>query len=150
MPYATASYNPLHIFAADDIETKQTTFLGGTYAVNGGFPANLTLPALTPMKRDAATKKVVPATALTDAVIGLTFPGSLSVDGALVGPLAVRTADAEITLITEAQVFAKNSDNTVDQIYWGFYTTTPANDLEKDSVFDRTGITLKFVKPGMI
>lgn len=177
MAYESVSTNPLNIVANDaDVRAQTSTFLGGTYAKEASFAAHTALPGLTPLKRDATTKKLVPATALTDVVIGLSVPGIYSVDPtglvtadtvdpktaveviggvsypAIKDSLASAASDASLSYFTHGDFFAKAVDVlrgiTVDLIYWGYYTTTPANDLEKQSVFDNTGINLKFPTTG--
>jgi hypothetical protein len=121
----TASYTPLQILAGD-------TDLRSKFVV---IPANqAAIPALTPLKRDA-NFKCVPATLITDEIVGIVVPGVGSEPGALVGT-TLSAADQTISVYTQGDFWA-------DQVN---FTSIPlaVSDATKDAVFDATGITVKF------
>lgn len=131
MAYESVTYAPLQIFAGEsDVRAKAVT-----------IPANqAAIPALTPLKRDA-NYKAVPATALTDEIIGILVPGQGSVDGALVGTTQ-KAADQTAYAYTHGDFFAS-------QISFAAIATAD-NDLKKDALFDQTGINIKFVAAGLV
>lgn len=128
MAFESVTFTPLHIFAGDsEVRAKEVV-----------IPANQAeIPALTPLKRDS-NYKAVPATEITDEIIGVLVPGLTSVAGALVGS-PTSTSDRKAYVYTHADLFA-------DAINW------PAacdNDLKKDALFDQSGINVKFLAAGL-
>lgn len=135
MAYDSVTHTPLQIIAGDaDVRTKTVTALANEAII----------PALTPMKRDAA-HKAIPATAVTDAIIGITIPRPGSVAGALVGK-PISATDSDIELYTSGDFF--------DLINWENITAitgdTAADRLLKDEAFDGTAITIRWPAPGLI
>jgi hypothetical protein len=125
------TYAPLQIIAGDaDIRAKDVLCLA-----NAGI-----IPALTPMKRDAASK-AIPATALTDKIIGLTMPRQGSVNGALVGK-PISGVDSLEPMYTHGDFYAS-------QINFASIAAA-VSDQTKDAIFDSTGINLKFIAAGLV
>lgn len=131
MAYESVTFTPLQIFAGDaDVRAKEVLCLANVAAI----------PALTPLKRDA-NSKCVPATAITDEIVGITVPGMGSENGALVGK-AISATDDLVYVYTAGDFFAS-------QINFASITTADT-DAKKDAVFDGTGINIKFVAAGLL
>lgn len=124
-----ATYTPEDVLRGVDVKTKSILLKATTVVI----------PALTPLKRDADFK-AIPATSITDTVIGLTVPlepGS-GFDGLVGNPIS--TEDSWVPMYVEADINAAavNFD----------FITDADTDLKKDSIFDGTEIILHFDKPG--
>lgn len=98
------------------------------------------IPALTPMKYDAAFK-AIPATALTDKIIGVTIPGPNSQTGALEG-IPDSGSDQFAHLYTHIDLFGSMVDYTA--------MASADNDLKKSSIFVGSGINLVFPAAGQV
>lgn len=102
--------------------------------------AHAAIPALTPVKYDV-NFKIVPATALTDEVVGVTIPGAGSQEGALIGT-TVDAADQFAHIYTHGDLFGDMVDFTA--------MATANSDLKKSSVFAKSGINLTFPAAGQV
>jgi hypothetical protein len=136
MAFETTSYTPLQFIAGDaDIRVKDVLTLANAAII----------PALTPMKRDA-NNKAIPATAITDKIIGLTVPRSGSQNAALTGE-PISATDTYVPVYTNGDIFAS-------QINWASITAitgvTAADYAKMDQTFDSTGINLKFPSAGQV
>jgi len=131
MAVATTTYTPLEIVAGDaDIRSLRVT-----------IPANqAAVPALTPMKLDA-NYKAVPATALTDKIVGVLIPLDGSQQGALIGT-TLDAADQFAHVYTHADLFGSMVDFTA--------MATANSDLKKSAIFAATGINLVFPAAGQV
>ena len=125
MARTSTDYTPLQFVAGQtDLNAKVVT-----------IPANQTaIPALTPLKRDA-NYKCVPATALTDKIVGLLVPGKDSDETALVGT-SLSASDQTAYVYTSGDFWG-------DMVNFASIATAD-NNLKKDSLFDGTQITIKF------
>lgn len=129
MPEVLDTYTPLQFVAGDAPHRSMRVTLPANQAV---------IPGLTPMKFDADFK-CVPATALTDKIVGVTVPGVGSAHGTLAGT-SLSTQDQLIHVYTHIDLFG-------DQVN---YTAMPTanNNLKKASIFAGTGINLTFSSAG--
>ena len=125
------TYTPLEIIAGSaDVRSTKVT-----------IPANqAAIPALTPLKYDI-NFKAIPATALTDTIIGVLIPMAGSQQGALIGT-SVNTSDQFAHVYTDAELFG-------DMINFSAMATAN-NDLKKASIFATTGINLVFPAAGQV
>ena len=136
MAFETTSYTPLQFIAGDaDIRVKDVLTLANVAII----------PALTPMKRDA-NNKAIPATLITDKIIGLTVPRNGSQNAALIGE-PISATDTYVPMYTMADIFAS-------QINWANIAAitgvTAADYAKMDQTFDSTGINLKFPSAGQV
>ena len=130
MAQNVATLTPENTILSNEIEMKNSLFLANAAEI----------PAFTPLKRDA-NKKLIPATALTDVVVGLSIPyaGSNNVAGLL--PMPISAVDVKASYYTKVKVLGS-------AISWAAYISPPATDQAKQAVFDGTGIEAVFVGAG--
>ena len=127
-----STYDPLQIVAGSaPHRSLRVTIPSGQAAI----------PALTPLKFDL-TFKCVPATALTDKIVGVLIPGAGSETDALVGTTLDAGADQFAHVYTHADLFGDMVDYTA--------MATANDDLKKSSIFAGTGINLVFPAAGQI
>ena len=127
----SVSYDPLQFIAGSgEIRSTRVTVPA----------AHAAIPALTPLKRDV-NYKAIPATALTDTIIGVVIPGPGSLDGALIGT-TVDAADQFIHVYTDIELFGDQVDFTA--------IAAATDNLKKAGVFDRSGINLVFPDAGQV
>lgn len=125
------SYTPLEIIAGSaEVRSTRVTIPASQAAI----------PALTPMKYDV-NFKAIPATALTDKIIGVLIPMAGSQQGALIGTSVV-AADQFAHVYTDAELFGDMIDFTA--------MPTADNNLKKASIFATTGINLVFPAAGQV
>lgn len=130
MAQDVATLTPENSILSAEVGMKSSLFLANVAAI----------PAFTPLKRDA-NKKLIPATATADTVVGLSIPfaGSNNVAGLL--PMPISAVDFKASYYTEG-AFASAA------ISWAAYTTPPATDQAKQAVFDNTEIEIVFAGAG--
>lgn len=129
----SSSYAPLQFLADDaDIRAKTTTVLSHAAII----------PALTPMKRDAANK-LIPATAVGDKIVGLSMPTKTEAE-TLTG-WTVLNVDHSGSVYISGSFFADKINFAAVAAITG---DTAADRLKKDALFDNTGITINFTGAG--
>jgi hypothetical protein len=106
-------------------------------------PANqAAIPALTPLKRDASFN-VIPATLITDEIVGLSVPAKeLDANGNLVGT----TVSASIQTI----FVYTHGDFWQDKINFASFSPALDTDAKKSALFDATGINIKVALAGQV
>lgn len=119
MAYTEVTYTPPNVFAGNSDVT----------VVSGTVPANTAVLPYAPLKRDA-NKLLVPATALTDVVIGILMPDT---DGNGVANTAG----------TKKVNYYKSGDFWASAVNFTAIAAADTND-KKQSLFDLTGINLRF------
>jgi hypothetical protein len=119
MAYTEVTYTPDHLFAGEiDV-----------VSVPGTVPASTVIPALAPVKRGSGGT-IVPATELTDKIIGVLVP---------------KTDGSGIASSSDPQSasFFKSGEFWADKIDFSLIEDATTDAL-KQALFDGTGITIRF------
>ena len=119
MSYTEVTYTPEQVFAGDT----------DVIAIECTVAANTAIPAYAPVKRHT-DYTIVAANALADKVIGILVPDT---DG---NGVANTAGTKTVNVYKSGEFWADNLDWTV--------LTAADSDAKKQSVFDLTGVTLRF------